>query len=95
MVRRDYSGMTIIAPDSPNYNRGVLYGVLSNGIEEIPSKDIKLEDLADVNIAKDESGNIENKDILMYNEETKKWENKNMDKYLEDNLVDGGGVPFV
>ena len=35
MVRRDYSGMTLITPDSPNYNRGVLYGVLNAGIEEI------------------------------------------------------------
>ena len=31
MVRRDYSGMTLITPDSPNYNRGVLYGVLNAG----------------------------------------------------------------
>ena len=73
MVRRDYSGMTLITPDSPNYNRGVLYGILK-----------------DVNIS--ENG-VENKDILMYNKENEAWENKNMDKYLEDNLVDGGGVP--
>ena len=38
MVRRDYSGMTLITPDSPNYNRGVLYGVLNAGIEEIDTK---------------------------------------------------------
>lgn len=90
MVRRDYSGMTLITPDSPNYNRGVLYGVLNAGIEEIPAKDMKLEDLKDVKIS--ESG-VEDKDILMYNKENETWENKNMDKYLEDNLVDGGGVP--
>ena len=62
------------------------------GIEEIPAKDMKLEDLKDVKIS--ESG-VEDKDILMYNKENEVWENKNMDKYLEDNLVDGGGVPQV
>ena len=54
MVRRDYSGMTLITPDSPNYNRGVLYGVLNAGIEEIPAKDMKLEDLKDVKISESE-----------------------------------------
>ena len=53
---------------------------------------MKLEDLKDVKIS--ESG-VEDKDILMYNKENEVWENKNMDKYLEDNLVDGGGVPQV
>ena len=48
MVRRDYSGMTLITPDSPNYNRGVLYGVLNAGITEILGKDISLKDLKDV-----------------------------------------------
>lgn len=90
MVKRDYSGMTLITPDSPNYNRGVLYGVLKAEVIEVPTKDVKLKDLADVSIS--ESG-AENKDILMYNKESEVWENKNMDKYLEDNLVDGGGVP--
>lgn len=90
MVKRDYSGMTLITPDSPNYNRGVLYGVLKAEVIEVPTKDVKLEDLADVSIS--ESG-AEDKDILMYNKESEAWENKNMDKYLEDNLVDGGGVP--
>ena len=90
MVKRDYSDMTLITPDSPNFNRGVLYGVLNAGVEEIPAKDMKLEDLSDVKVSAE---GLKDKDILMYNGEEKSWESKNMDKYLEDNLVDGGGVP--
>ena len=58
----------------------------------MPAKDMQLEALKNVKIS--ESG-VEDKDILMYNKENEVWENKNMDKYLEDNLVDGGGVPQV
>ena len=96
MVRRDYSGMTLITPDSPNYNRGVLYGVLNAGITEIFGKDISLKDLKDVSL-----GELENDDALMYNKDTQKWENtdleepvgENINKYLNAAVIDGGSVP--
>lgn len=96
MVRRDYSGMTLITPDSPNYNRGVLYGVLNAGITEILGKDISLKDLKDVSL-----GELENDDALMYNKDTEKWENtdlerpveENISKYLNESVIDGGRVP--
>ena len=98
MVRRDYSGMTLITPDSPNYNRGVLYGVLNAGITEILGKDISLKDLKDVSL-----GEIENDDALMYNKDTAKWENtdleepvgENINKYLNAAVIDGGSVPTL
>ena len=96
MVRRDYSGMTLITPDSPNYNRGVLYGVLNAGITEILGKDISLKDLKDVSL-----GELENDDALMYNKDTEKRENtdlerpveENISKYLNESVIDGGRVP--
>ena len=98
MVRRDYSGMTLITPDSPNYNRGVLYGVLNAGITEILGKDISLKDLKDVSL-----GELENDDALMYNKYTAKWENtdleepvgENINKYLNAAVIDGGSVPTL
>ena len=96
MVRRDYSGMTLITPDSPNYNRGVLYGVLNAGITEILGKDISLKDLKDVSL-----GELENEDALMYNKGTEKWENTDLEKpvgesvnkYLNEAVIDGGSAP--
>ena len=98
MVRRDYSGMTLITPDSPNNNRGVLYGVLNAGITEILGKDISLKDLKDVSL-----GELENDDALMYNKDTAKWENtdleepvgENINKYLNAAVIDGGSVPTL
>lgn len=97
MVRRDYSGMTLITPDSPNYNRGVLYGVLNAGVTEILGEDISLKDLKDVSL-----GELESDDALMYNKDTEKWENtdleepvgENINKYLNASVIDGGSVPI-
>ena len=95
MIVRNYNNTTII---TPTLNRGVLYGVLNCGVTEIPEKDISLKDLTDVSL-----GELENEDALMYNKDTEKWENtdlekpvtENVDKYLRESSIDGGGVPGI
>lgn len=95
MIVRNYDDTTII---TPTLNRGVLYGVLNCGVTEIPAKDMSLKDLKDVSL-----GELENEDALMYNKDTEKWENtdlekpvtENVDKYLRESSIDGGGVPGI
>lgn len=95
MIVRNYDNTTII---TPTLNRGVLYGVLNCGVTEIPEKDLSLKDLKDVSL-----GELENEDALMYNKDTEKWENtdlekpvtENVNKYLKESSIDGGGVPGI
>ena len=95
MIVRSYDNTTII---TPTLNRGVLYGVLNCGVTEISEKEIGLKDLTDVSL-----GDLENEDALMYNKDTEKWENtdlekpvtENVDKYLRESSIDGGGVPGI
>lgn len=95
MIVRKYDDATVI---TPTLNRGVLYGVLNCGVTEIPQKDISLKDLSDVEVS-----DLDNEDALLYNEETEKWENvdlekpvsENVDKYLKESSIDGGGVPGI
>lgn len=95
MIVRNYDNTTVI---TPTLNRGVLYGVLNCGVTEIPEKDISLKDLKDVSLSE-----LENEDALMYNKDTEKWENtdlekpvtENVDKYLRESSIDGGGVPGI
>lgn len=93
MIVRNYNDTTVI---TPNLNRGVLYGVLNCGVTEIPEKDISLKDLKDVSL-----GELENDDALMYNKDTEKWENTDLEKpvgesvnkYLNEAVIDGGSAP--
>ena len=95
MIVRNYDNTTII---TPTLNRGVLYGVLNCGVTEVPEKDISLKDLKDVSLSE-----LENEDALMYNKDTEKWENtdlekpvtENVDRYLRESSIDGGGVPGI
>lgn len=93
MIVRNYNDTTVI---TPTLNRGVLYGRLNCGTTEILGKDISLKDLKDVSL-----GELENEDALMYNKDTEKWENtdlerpveENISKYLNESVIDGGRVP--
>ena len=93
MIVRNYNDTTVI---TPTLNRGVLYGILNCGTTEILGKDISLKDLKDVSL-----GELENEDALMYNKDTEKWENtdleepvgENINKYLNAAVIDGGSVP--
>ena len=95
MIVRNYNDTTVI---TPTLNRGVLYGTLNCGTTEILGKDISLKDLKDVNL-----GELENEDALMYNKDTEKWENtdleepvgENINKYLNAAVIDGGSVPTL
>lgn len=94
MIVRNYDNTTVI---TPTLNRGVLYGVLNCGVTEVPEKEISLKDLKDV-----ELGNLDNDDALMYDKDTEKWVNQDLDepvgesvnKYLSESVIDGGGVPL-
>lgn len=93
MIVKKYDDTTVI---TPTLNRGVLYGVLNCGVTGVPEKDLSLKDLKDVNL-----NDLENDDALMYNEETEKWENTDLEKpvgesvnkYLNEAVIDGGSAP--
>lgn len=85
-------GTNLLGQDTPETIKAVssqcnhgLRGVLNVGIKSIKS-DKTLNDLQDINI---DTETLSEGDILVYNKQTAKWENKKLEDYYSGLVLDG------